>query len=124
MHHRGIRIRELIPSMGYGPFLGQYSSESIQWLSWVQEDHYRKTNQRLYIQHALNEEKLNLPGTRYTLDGYCAETNTAYEFHGCYWHGCPICFPIPRRQLKHARTDQSMDELLALTIKKDDTSNH
>ena len=104
--------------MGYGPFLGQYSTESIQWLSWVQEDHYRKTNHRLYIQHALNERELSLPGTRYTLDGYCAETNTAYEFHGCYWHGCPICFPIQRRQLKHARTDQSMDELLALTIKK------
>nr|XP_022305881.1 uncharacterized protein LOC111112600 [Crassostrea virginica] len=113
-----VRGEEGIPSMGYGPFLGQYSTESIQWLSWVQEDHYRKTNHRLYIQHALNEGELNLPGTRYTLDGYCAETNTAYEFHGCYWHGCPICFPIQRRQLKHARTERSMDELLALTIKK------
>ena len=27
------------------------------------------------------------------LDGYCSQTNTAYIFHGCYWHGCkkPNC---------------------------------
>ena len=24
----------------------------------------------------------------YLVDGYCAETKTAYEFNGCYWHFC------------------------------------
>ena len=23
---------------------------------------------------------------------YDKETNTVYEYHGCYWHGCPKCF--------------------------------
>lgn len=109
------------PSVGYGPFLGQYSAISIQWLSWVQED--RKTESKIYIRHALNDGEVNLPGTRYMLDGLCPETNTAYEFNGCYWHGCPIFFPHQRQQLKHVRTNQSMDELLALTLKKDDTLN-
>lgn len=30
----------------------------------------------------------------------------------------PACFPHQRQQLKHVRTNQSMDELLALTLKK------
>ena len=26
------------------------------------------------------------------MDGWCAETRTAYQFHGCFWHGCPKCY--------------------------------
>ena len=26
------------------------------------------------------------------VDGWCAETRTAYQFHGCYYHGCPKCY--------------------------------
>ena len=22
------------------------------------------------------------------VDGFCAETNTIYQFHGCFYHGC------------------------------------
>ena len=28
----------------------------------------------------------------YKLDGYCNETNTIYQFHGCYFHGCKSCY--------------------------------
>ncbi|GBN93480.1 hypothetical protein AVEN_83821-1 [Araneus ventricosus] len=27
-----------------------------------------------------------------TVDGFCEETNTVYQFHGCFYHGCPDCF--------------------------------
>ena len=27
----------------------------------------------------------------YSLDGYCEETHTAYEFQGCFWHGKGFC---------------------------------
>lgn len=47
-----------IPSVGYGPFLGQYSDISIKWLCWMQEDHYRKTGNKIYIRHALNEGEI------------------------------------------------------------------
>ena len=29
----------------------------------------------------------------YSVDGYCAETRTVYEFLGCYYHGC-TCQPF------------------------------
>ena len=25
------------------------------------------------------------------VDGFCEETNTVYEFEGCFWHGCDAC---------------------------------
>ena len=61
---------------------------------------------------------MRLPGTRYKLEGYCQETKTAYEFHGCVFHGCTRCFPEDREETKHPLTHQSMSELYALTMKK------
>ena len=26
------------------------------------------------------------------MDGFCEETRTVYEFYGCVYHGCPLCF--------------------------------
>ena len=31
-------------------------------------------------------------GTRKKTDGFCKETNSAYEALGCFWHGCPKCY--------------------------------
>ena len=45
----------------------------------------------VYIQHGRNAgEKRVGP---YFLHGCCEDTRTAYEFHGCFYHGCPKCFP-------------------------------
>jgi G:T-mismatch repair DNA endonuclease (very short patch repair protein) len=42
------------------------------------------------IQHATNGDgEFKIPGTRYSADGYCEESNTVFEFHGDYWHGNP-----------------------------------
>ena len=46
------------------------------------------------------------------------ETNTAYEFHGCVFHGCAQCFSTDIEETKHPLTQQSMSELYALTQKK------
>ena len=41
------------------------------------------------IMHARNGSEFRLPElSRYSVDGYCAETKTVYEFLGCFWHGC------------------------------------
>ena len=77
-----------IPPGGYKT--DQYSKSSIQWLEWVSH------RQGVRIQHALNGGEKSLAGSRYKLDGYCQETETAYEFHGCVFHGCPQCFPEDR----------------------------
>ena len=55
------------------------SNVAAKWLSYISE------KEDLYIQHGRNggEKRFN----KYSLDGYCEETQTAYEFQGCFWHG-------------------------------------
>ncbi|MCG8048774.1 MAG: DNA polymerase [Candidatus Thiodiazotropha taylori] len=99
-----------IPPGGYK--IDQYSKASIQWLEWMS----RRVGVK--IQHALNGGEVRLPGTKYKLDGFCHATNTAYEYHGCIFHGCLTCLPTDREETKHPLTKQSMSELYALTMKK------
>ena len=55
------------------------SHEALQWLSYTAE------KEGIRMQHDRNGgEKRVGP---YSLDGYCEETHTAYEYQGCYWHG-------------------------------------
>lgn len=106
-----------VPSSGYVS-RDQFSMSSIQWLEWVMEKN-RTVGKPLHIRHALNGGEVTVPGTKYRLDGYCKETNTAYEFHGCLWHGCRHCYPDRRQQTKVPRTKQSLEELHTLTLKKE-----
>lgn len=41
------------------------------------------------IQHAGNGGEYRVPGTNYSVDGFCASTNTVYEFEGDAFHGNP-----------------------------------
>ena len=55
------------------------SHEALQWLS------YTADKEGIHIQHHRNGgEKRVGP---YSLDGYCEEKHTVYEYQGCYWHG-------------------------------------
>lgn len=63
-----------------------FSCMSIKWLNDIM------LTDSVDIQHALNGGEYKIPGTRYTADGYCVETNTIYEFHGDVFHGNPILF--------------------------------
>lgn len=62
-----------------------YSKISIQWLT------QESLTQNIFIQHALNAGEKRIG--RYRVDGFCEETNTIYEFLGCFYHGCPTCYP-------------------------------
>ena len=104
-----------LPSEGYTR-QDQYSNISIQWLEWkMHQDH-------IFIRHSLNhsegEKMILADGHRYRVDGFCETTNTVYEYHGCFFHGCPTCHARGDR-VKHPRTGQSMSELYALAIKKE-----
>ena len=55
------------------------SNMAVKWLSYVME------KEDIHIQHVRNGGEKRVG--RYSLDGYCEETNTAYEFQGCFWHG-------------------------------------
>ena len=52
---------------------------AVKWLSYISE------KEDLYIQHVRNGGEKRFGD--YSLDGYCEETRTAYEFQGCFWHG-------------------------------------
>ena len=55
------------------------SNMAAKWLSYVSE------KEGICIEHVRNGGEKRFG--RYSLDGYHQESNTAYEFQGCIWHG-------------------------------------
>ena len=54
----------------------------------------------------------------YKVDGFCEETNTVYEFYGCFWHGCPKCY---RPNIINSKNQKDMGTLNDQTIEKRET---
>ncbi len=65
----------------------RYSNICIAWLDAI------SGSEGITIRHAKNGGEFKIPGSRFSVDGYCAETNTVYEFYGDYWHGNPKVYP-------------------------------
>ena len=55
------------------------SNMAVKWLS------YEMASKSIHIQHVRNGGEKRVG--KYSLDGYCEENHTAYEFQGCFWHG-------------------------------------
>ena len=60
------------------------SNIAVKWLSWVAE------KDEIDIEHVRNGGEKRVG--KYSLDGYCEERNTVYEFQGCYWHGKDVTY--------------------------------
>ncbi|KAK7588176.1 hypothetical protein V9T40_005421 [Parthenolecanium corni] len=63
------------------PYYEKYSKQSISWLACFEDPN---------IRHALNGGEVKLCGAK--VDGYDESTKTVYQYHGCFWHGCPKCY--------------------------------
>ena len=89
-----------------------FSKTSILWLNYVSNG--------VNIKHALNggEKKLTIDDKAYKVDGLCEETNTVYEFYGCFWHGCPNCY---KPNIINTKNQKDMGTLNDQTIEKRDT---
>lgn len=82
----------IIPTGGYR-CANNHSRKALQWLIWMERELERRIN------HAGRaREYRTIDGT--LVDGYF-ETSVAgrtqrhvLQFHGCFWHGCPTCFPV------------------------------
>lgn len=76
----------ILPGDNYHKTQKRFSTPAIQWLMYVSH------TENIAIQHALRggEKKVGL----YYLDGYaCVDgKNIAFEFQGCFYHGCPVCY--------------------------------
>ena len=68
------------------------------------------------IRHAFNGGEIRIANM--LVDGYDASSRTAYEFNGCFFHGCIGCFPHQRHQISRRRNDRSLDECFEATLLK------
>ena len=92
---------------GFRPQQAQpYGQMAIQWLTW------EAAKNGCTIRHQVNGREKRIG--KLPVDGWCAKTRTAYQFHGCYFHGCPKCYDQNETNKLNGKT---MATLLADTKK-------
>ena len=64
----------------------QASKESLQWLEYVAK-HWK-----IPIHHAMPGRGGERWIEKRPVDGYNHEKKIVFQYHGCYWHGCPKCY--------------------------------
>jgi len=97
----------LIPPGGYSTNR-RYSKKPLMWLL-----HMERTD-GCHIQHARNGREFRPPELpHYSVDGYCAETRTIYEFLGYYYQGCK-CQPF--RDVKTLASGETLAERYEQTM--------
>ena len=90
-----------VHQMDQGP---RYSLSSLEWLEFIahQTGHY--------IQHAGNGQEVRLGARDLPVDGYSHETMTAYQYHGCLYHGheCMEKTPSKQRSMRSFEAQRSL----------------
>ena len=76
-----------IPATGYGGNINQ-STIALCWLKEI-SDELAENGLELISKLSVSGEQ-HIMG--YYVDGYCADTCTIYQFHGCFFHGCYKCY--------------------------------
>lgn len=77
------------------------SKKAIKWLGMIE----KYMNIKLQMGDETGKGEFYIIGmngyrSKIYFDGYCQETNTVYEFHGCKWHNCLLCFPNSKSEDK------------------------
>lgn len=73
--------RILTEANGYASDKTCYGKTALGWLAWQEFI----TDELLQTAANLGEKKIGRHGL--PVDGFCAATNTVYQFNGCFWHG-------------------------------------
>ena len=100
------------PTYGWNGEQGNQSKEALEWLQWVDYENRKNISpeerdfhdqmktpkhqhpaHRKYVEHAGNGGERYMADIQTTVDGFDPEKNIIYQFHGCYWHGCTLCYP-------------------------------
>ena len=61
-----------------------FGQMAVQWLTW------EAAKNGCAIRHQVNGREKRIE--KLPVDGWSAEARTAYQFHGCFFHGCPKCY--------------------------------
>jgi len=76
-------------------------------------------NIKVPIRHKLNGGEYKIPKTKRNADGFIAEykdyKNIEVEYHGCVFHGCPLCYKDLSGKNFHG---QKYDDLLSNTLNR------
>ncbi|XP_055336280.1 uncharacterized protein LOC129586839 [Paramacrobiotus metropolitanus] len=98
----------LIPPQGYHSNRNQ-SVKALKWLQWMELEE----NCQIQTRASGAEFKIG----QYFVDGYSAATNTVFEFHGCWFHGCPEC---TAPDTIHPFRNLAMSKIYEETLQRDD----
>jgi hypothetical protein len=91
----------VVPPLGYR----QHDIQSIEAMEWLWSISFDVPN----LQWCGSPEgEAMICGAK--VDGYCHSSRVVYQYHGCYWHGCDICFKMDRF-LRHAHIGKTMNDL-------------
>ena len=114
------KLREdLIALEPQGGWHGNHINQSQVTLQWLYfQDHLRGGMGR--VRHVRNGGEIQVvtPAETFYVDGYDEETNTVFEFYGCYYHGCPSCFKKYRDVKRNCYQDRAVNGVYKTTLKK------
>ena len=88
----------------------QASKESIQWLEYVAK-HWK-----ISIHHAMSGHGGERWIEKRPVDGYNHEKKLVFQYHGCYWHGCPKCYHDRDKIIE--RGDRTREDLFQATNRR------
>ena len=80
---------------------------AIEWLEWVAHQ------DRIHIKHQLNNTEKRIGDRKLPVDGFNVESQTVYQFQGCYWHGHDCA--LNRGKEVNEKRNKPMTELLEET---------
>ena len=69
--------------------------------------------ERIHIRHQLNNTEKRIGDRKLPVDGFHAQTQTVYQFQGCYWHGHDCA--LNRGKEVNEKRNKPMTELLEET---------
>ena len=119
MHHLPHDTIAVEPLRGWRGAQVNHPLKALQWLYLKEKEIVKQEGSSDRIRHVRNggEQTVRTAVTSYFVDGYDPVTRTIYEFHGCLFHGCPVCYP--NRQSRHYATpDRTVEELYQATLNK------
>ena len=96
-----------------------HSLKALQWIYFQEKQIPKQGACQDRIRHVRNagEQSIHTSTQRYFVDGYDVTTKTVYEFNGCFFHGCPSCYPN-RNVRNYATPDRTVEELYQATLSK------